>query len=195
MYNIEKICEVMQKHGFTHENDERTCWNLGAGLHIRFDDDMDEPGIVLSHNSTRDYFSRKFTMDEIESILEVITLFNLGTEKVVEIYNSATENNAVVAHLPLSSLDELKDKVVTLTTNLDDLAEDYNELLEERNELHDSYEIAQKNIDQLLDENTELDKSNRSHLIELRRMRDDYQTYRRVLTCIMSQFEGREIDW
>lgn len=194
MYNLEKICEVMQKHGFAHENDERTCWNLGAGLHIRFDDDMDEPGIVLSHNSSRDYFSRKFTMDEVEAILEVITLFNLGADKVIELYNSDTENNEVIGMLSRSDYEAMQEQIKTLTDNLDALAETYNELLEERNELHDSYEIAQKNIDQLLDKNTELEKSNRSHLIELRHMRDDYYTYRRALNCIMSQFEERD-DW
>lgn len=194
MYNIKRIQEIMQKHGFSHENDERTCWNLGAGLHIRFDDDMDEPGIVLSHSSSRDYFSRKLTMDEFEAIVEVVTLFNLGAEKVIALYNDASENNEVIRHIPLSTLNELQEKIKTLSDNLDSLAEDYNELLEEKNKLHDSYKAVKENLERLVNENDELNKSCREYHSEYNRIRTDYLTYRRALNCVMTQFEERD-DW
>lgn len=136
MYNIEKIQEIMQKHGYSPENDERTCWSIGGGLHIRFDDDMDEPGIVLSHTG-RVYFSLKLTVDEILDLLKVCSLFNIVSERILEIYDGCTEGCEVVACIALSDFNELKEQA--------SVAEDYDELKA-------SYKIAKENLERLVDE-------------------------------------------
>ena len=179
MYNIKKIQEIMQKHGYSHENDERTCRSIGGGLDIRFDDDMDEPGIVLSHTG-RDYFSRKFTVDEIRDLLKVCSLFNIVPERILEIYDGCTEGCEVVACIALSDFNELKEQA--------SVAEDYDELKA-------SYKIAKENLERLVDENDVLVKQNREFYSQYRTIKKDYDTYHRILNCIMSQFEERENDW
>ena len=148
-------------------------------LCIEFIEDPDEPGFVLSH-SGRIYFSRKFTVEEITSVIEVCALFGILSERLVEIYNGCTDNCEVVSSITLSEYNRLKEKA--------SVAEDYDEL-------KDSYKIAKENLERLVDENDNLIKQNRDIGNQYRRMEQDYQTYRRILNCIMSQFEAREIDW
>ena len=179
MYNIKRIQEKMQKHGFTSVNDEQTKWNVGGGLCIEFIEDPDEPGFVLSH-SGRIYFSRKFTVEEITSVIEVCALFGILSERLVGIYDGCTDNCEVVSSITLSEYNRLKEQA--------SVAEDYDEL-------KDSYKIAKENLERLVDENDNLIKQNRDIGNQYRRMEQDYQTYRRILNCIMSQFEAREIDW
>lgn len=179
MYNIKKIQETMQKHGFTSENDEQTKWSVGGGLSIEFINDDDEPGFVLSHRG-RIYFSRKFTVEEITSVIEVCAWFGILPERLVEIYDGCTDNCEVVSTIALSEYNRLKEQA--------SVAENYDEL-------KDSYKIAKENLERLVDENDNLIKQNRDIGNQYRRMEQDYQTYRRTLNCIMSQFEAREIDW
>lgn len=179
MYNIKRIQEKMQKHGFTSVNDEQTKWNVGAGLCIEFIEDTDEPGLVLSYTG-RSYLSYKFTVDEITSVIEVCALFGILSERLVEIYDGCTDNCEVVSTIALSEYNRLKEQA--------SVAENYDEL-------KDSYKIAKENLERLVDENDNLIKQNRDIGNQYRRMEQDYQTYRRTLNCIMSQFEAREIDW
>ncbi len=190
MYNIEEIQEIMKKHGFTIEDDEQYKWNLGAGLSIQFVVDHDEPGIVLSHRG-RYYYSRKFTVEEIISLIEVCTWFGILSERLVEIYDGCTANCEVVSSITLSEYNGLKEQA--------SIAKDYDELKDSYeiayNELKDSYEIAKENLERSTDDCTVLvqriGQLNKDYL----KMKRDYDIYQRILTCILSQFEARESDW
>lgn len=179
MYNIKRIQEIMQKHGFTSMNDEQTEWNVGSGLCIEFIADADEPGFVLSHRG-RVYFSRKFTVEEITSVIEVCAWFGILSERLVEIYDGCTENCEVVSSISLSEYNRLKEQA--------SIAENYNEL-------KDSYDIAKENLERLEDNCAVLEKQNRQFNKDYLKIERDYNMYQRILACILSQFEAREIDW
>lgn len=180
MYNIKKIQETMQLHGFTSENDEQTKWGVGGGLSIEFITDEDEPGFVLSHRG-RIYFSRKFTVEEITSLIEVCEWFGILTERLVEIYDDCTENCEVVSHITLSEYNKLKEQAPIY-------AESYQEL-------KDSYDTVIESLEHLKDKCSVLEKQNRQFNKDYLKMERDYNMYQRILSCILSQFEAREIDW
>ena len=179
MYNIQKIQEIMQKHGFASVNDEQTEWNVGGGLCIEFIADDDEPGFVLSHRG-RVYFSRKFTVEEITSLIEVCAWFGILSERLVEIYDGCTDNCEVVSAITLSEYNDLKEQA--------SLAEDHNDLVS-------SYKEARRSLERLVDENDCLVKQNRQFNKDYLKMERDYAMYQRILNCILSQFEARELDW
>ena len=83
---------------------------------------------------------------------------------------------------------ELTTEVENYKTELEALEEKYIETTNVRDKLLDDYNSAKETIKQLVDENDELTKSNRMY----RQMQDSYYLYRRMLNCIMSQFEGRD---
>lgn len=196
MIDKEKIILIMKALDFEIK-DDYTTWTKD-NITIHFNDDLVfNPQVSLMVSTSEGDYRIDFTPAELTGIYCVAQILGIckGRSERFEEAEEAIEGCDVVGHISLSDCEDTQEQIKTLTANLDSLAEDYNELLEERNQLHDSYKVVKENLERVVDENNDLRKQNRDIGNQYRRTEQDYQTYRRILNCIMSQFEAREIDW